>query len=175
MVHDHLLNTMDVNREDNVILDREGTILDNIEDAVEDESGRARKPFRNAAEGLLDKIPRGPLGKIGEGNVAGFGGYFAIKTGQLAVVPIPGVRQPGFHAISHGVQAKDDYELHIIRINAASRKVAEVACEYEIASPSNIDFVTSEVEAVDVKEIKSRPTYSTYEFTVEVADRGVKE
>jgi len=166
---------MDIRQGDNVILDRDRTILDNIEDAIDDESGRARKPLRDAVEGALDKIPRGPLGKIGEGNVASFGGYFAIKTGQLAVLPIPGVRQPGFHAISHGVQAEEDYELHIIRINAASRKVAEVACEYEIASPSNIDFVTSEVEAVEVKELKSRPTYSTWEFRVEVADRGVKE
>lgn len=157
------------------ILDNRGTILDGVEDAVEDESGVARKPLRNAVEGVLDKIPRGPLGKVGEGNIAGFGGYFAIKTGQLAVLPVPGVRQPGFHPISHGVRAKDGYEEHVIRINAASRKVAEIACEYEIASPSNIDFVTSEVEAVEVTELKSRPTYSTWDFTVHVADRGAKE
>jgi len=166
---------MDFNQEDKAILDRRGTILDGVEDVIEDESGRAQKPLRNAVEGALDKIPRGPLGKIGEGNIAGFGGYFAIKTGQLAVLPVPGVRQPGFHAISHGVQVKEDHEQHVIRINAASRKVAEVACEYEIAAPSNIDFATSEVEAVEVTELKSRPTYSTYEFVVEVADRGIKE
>jgi len=166
---------MDISQDDKAILDRRGTVLDNIEDVIEDPSGRARKPLRDAVEGALDKIPRGPLGKIGEGNIAGFGGYFAIKTGQLAVLPVPGVRQPGFHAISHGVQPRDEFEEHVIRINAASRKVAEVACEYEIASPSNIDFVTSEVEAVEVKELKSRPTYSTWEFRVEVADRGVKE
>lgn len=166
---------MDVSQEDRAILDDRDTILDGVEDVIEDETGRARKPLRDAVEGALDKIPRGPLGKIGEGNIAGFGGYFAIKTGQLAVLPVPGVRQPGFHAISHGVRSKEEFEEHVIRINAASRKVAEVACEYEIASPSNIDFVTSEVESVEVKELKSRPTYSTWEFTVHVADRGAKE
>jgi len=160
---------------DRTILDNRTTILDKIEDRAKAEDGEATKPFRDAIENTLDRIPVGPLGKLGEGNIAAGGGYIAIKTGQLAVLPVPGVRQPGFHAISHGVESRDGFERHVIRINAASRKVAEFACEYEIASPSNIDFATSEVETVEFQEIKSRPTYSTYEFIVDVADRGIKE
>jgi len=165
---------MNIGQEDRTILDNRTTILDKIEDRTEGDE-EAIKPIRNAVENTLDRIPVGPLGKIGEGNIAAGAGYLAIKSGQLAVLPVPGIRQPGFHAISHGAESREGFERHVIRINAASRKVAEIACEYEIASPSNIDYVTAEIETVEVEEVKSRQTYSTYEFVVDVADRGIKE
>lgn len=170
-----LLYKMKLTQGDDQILDDRKTILDSLEKRADQDEKGSFKPLRRALEKSAEKIPSGPLGKIGEGNIASAGGYLAIKTGQLAVLPIPGVRQPGFHAISHGVEQREDFERHFIRINAASRQIAEIACEYEIASPSNIDYVTSEVETVEVTELKSRPTYSTWEFVVDVADRGQKE
>ena len=64
------------------------------------------------------------------------------------------------------------YERHDVRINAASRDVAEFAAKYAVASPSNIDYLTSEVEAVETNEVTSRSTLSTWEVIVHVADRG---
>jgi len=165
---------MDIRQGDRQILDIEGNPLDRIED-IEDRGGEAFKPLRNATANTLEKIPTGPLGKVGDGNVFAGTGYLAIKTGQLAVLPVPGIRQPGFHTISHGVRERDGFEEHNIRITAASKSVAEVAAEYEVASPSNIDYITSEVETVEVNELTSRSTYSTWEFIVEVADRGTSD
>jgi len=144
--------------------------LDRIEDRIQDQ-GNSRV-LRSKIEDTLDKIPNGPLDNVGEGSLAGVAGYMAISTGQTAVIPIPGVRQPGYHTISHGVEPMDEFERHTVRISAASRDVAEFAAKYDVASPSNIDFLTSETEVVSVEEIKERPTLSTWEIIVDVADRG---
>lgn len=144
--------------------------LDKIEDRVQDK-GRSRI-LRDKVEDTLDNIPNGPLDNLGEGSAAGVLGYMAISTGQTAVIPIPGVRQPGYHTISHGVDVRDEFERHTVRISAASKNVAEFAAKYDVASPSNIDFLTSETEIVSVEQIKERPTLSTWEVVVDVADRG---
>ena len=145
--------------------------LDKVEGVFEDTG----KPVRDKGSDMLDKIPDGPLDNLGSGTAIGAAGYYAISVGQTAVIPIPGVRQPGYHVISHGSEAKKNFERHTIKINAASQKVAEFASKYDVAAPSNVDFVTSETELVSVEEVKSRPTFSTWEVVVDVADRGQKE
>ena len=154
-------------------LDRTSGPLDRIERRVE--KGESKRPFRNALEEATDQIPSGPLGKGGEGDVIGAAGYVAIKTGQLAVLPIPGAKQPGFQFISHGVEDKGNYEEHTIRVNAYSRSIAQFAAEYEAAAPSNLDFISSEVDTIEITEITERTTSSTWEVVVEVADRGQAE
>lgn len=152
-----------------------GERIDEIEDKVERKTNNNLRPLRNAIESQLAKIPSGPFGKIGEGDLAGVVGYALIKTGQLAVLPIPGVRQPGFQVISHGVDTGGEFDTHTVRINAASRNIATFASEYEVSAPSNIDYITSEVESIKVETLTERPTYNTYEIVVEVADRGTTE
>ena len=152
--------------------DRKG-VLDRLEDKIQDE-GNSRK-IRSKLENTLDSVPPGPLDNLGEGSAVGVAGYFAISTGQTAVLPIPGIRQPGYHVISHGMSEEGEYERHTVRINAASRDVAEFAAKYDVASPSNIDFLTSETEIVSIEEITQRPTLSTWEIIVDVADRGQKD
>ena len=147
--------------------------LDNIEDKLQDQG--ITRPVRDRAEQALDKIPSGPLDNLGGGSIAGVAGYYAISTGQTAVLPIPGVRQPGYSVISHGVDVKQNFERHTVRINAASKNVAEFAAKYEVSSPSNVDFLTSETEILSTEELKSRNTVSTWEIVVDVADRGQKE
>lgn len=149
------------------------TLLDRIEDRA-DERG-TRRPLRSSFEKTTDKIPQGPLGKLGDGVLVGYTGYVATRTGQLAVLPIPGVRQPGFHVISHGVKEFNEFERHTVNISAASRQVAQVVAEYHVAAPSNIDFLTGEVETVSIEQKKERGTFSTWEIVVDVADRGTKE
>jgi len=158
--------------EDRQILGDRDTVLDRLEDEADEED--SLRPIREAFESATENIPSGPGGLLGEGNLTGVAGYYAISTGQVAVLPIPGVKQPGYSVISHGAEQFEDFERHTVNINAASKHVAEVACEYEVSSPSNIDFITSEVEVVSVEEKKERPTFSTWEVVVDVADRGNK-
>lgn len=153
--------------------DRRRGVFDRIENRLED-SG-SKRPFRDTLDRTLDEIPSGPLGKGGDGFAVGLVGYVAIRTGQLAVLPIPGIRQPGYGVISHGVEDRDNFERHTVRIAAATKQVAKIAAEYEVAAPSNIDYITGEVETVDDSVITERSTFSTWEFVVDVADRGQKE
>lgn len=155
------------------ILDDRKTIFDRAEDRLDDME--SKRPGRDFLEDTLTTIPEGPLGKAGEGNVVGYAGYFASSTGQLAVLPIPGVRQPGYHPISHNVEVMDDFERHTVAIAAASRNIAEVAAAYDVAAPSNIDFITGEIDVVSTEKVNERSTYTTWEVVVDVADRGQKE
>lgn len=155
------------------VLDNRKTIVDRVEDMVDE--GDSKRPGRSFFEDSLNTIPEGPLGKAGEGNVIGYAGYFAAATGQLAVLPIPGVRQPGYHVISHGAEAMDEFERHTVRVSAASKNIAEVAAAYDVAAPSNIDFLSGETDVVSTEKVKERTTYTTWEVVVDVADRGQKE
>lgn len=148
-------------------------VIEALEDEIQDKGGG--RPGRDVIESALDKIPSGPLDNVGGGTALGVLGYYAISTGQLAVLPIPGIRQPGYKTISHGVEEAGEYEEHVVRINAASKNVAEFAAKYDVAAPSNIDFITSETEIVETNEITRRPTLSTWEVIVHVADRGTTE
>jgi hypothetical protein len=162
-----------IDEEDDEVSIRDKTIFDRLEEQTEDED--SARPIREATEQFTDNIPDGPGGIIGEGNVVGYAGLFAIRTGQLAVLPVPGVRQPGFNVISHGSEKYDEYVRHTVRVNAASRHVAQTAAEYLVAAPSNVDYVTAEIETISMEEVKQRSTFSTWEFAIDVADRGVKE
>lgn len=152
---------------------REGP-LDRFEKTVE-ESGESARPVRESIEERLDQIPSGPLGKVGNGDAVGIAAFVAIRTGQIATLPIPGVKQPGFSVVSHGVQDMGEFERHSIRLNAASKDVAEFVAEYWVAAPSNIDWATSEVEVVSIEPVTERVTYTTWDVEVDVADRGQKE
>jgi len=155
------------------ILDNRKNILDRAEDRAGERG--SKRPGRELLEGVLEAIPEGPGGKLGDGSVIGYAGYFAAATGQLAVLPVPGVRQPGYHVISHGAEAMDEFERHTVRVSAASKNIAEIAAAYDVAAPSNIDFLSGETDIVSTEKIKERSTYTTWEVVVDVADRGQKE
>lgn len=162
-----------IDGEDNEVDFGRKTIFDRIENQVDEED--SARPIREATEEATDNIPEGPGGIVGEGNTIGFAGLFLVRTGQLAVLPVPGVRQPGFNVISHGSEAFDEFVRHTVRVNAASRHVAQTAAEYLVAAPSNIDYVTAEMDTVSIEEVKQRSSFSTWEIVVDVADRGKKE
>lgn len=153
--------------------EEEQSFLDWLEDKVE-ASGYERG-LRERFEKNADRVPVGPLNKTGDGQLVGLAGYAAISTGQTAVLPVPGVRQPGYNVISHGSEVFPKYVRHTVRINAASKNVAEFAAKYGVSAPSNLDYLTSEIETVSIEEVKKRPTFSTWEIVVDVADRGEKE
>jgi hypothetical protein len=149
-----------------------GSVLDKLEDRIE-QNDRSRL-LREKLENGTDKIPEGPFEKVGDGKIVGVAGYYAISTGQTAVLPIPGVRQPGYNVISHGSEVFDEYVRHTVRVEAASKHVAEFVSQYDVSAPSNIDYLTSELDVVSIEQIKERPTMSTWEVVVDVADRGSK-
>lgn len=146
------------------------SVFDRIEDRIQDE--QSARPFREASEDVADQIPEPPGGIAGEGDVLGAVGVVLARSGQLAVLPVPGIKQPGYNVISHGVEEFEDFERHTVNVSAATRLVAQTVAEYIVSAPSNIDYVTGETEIVSIEERKHRSTFSTWEFKVDVADRG---
>jgi hypothetical protein len=132
-------------------------------------------PVRDWFSDSVDNIPTGPLGKVGGGNIIGAGGYVVSNLIKIPADLVPGIRNPGYTFISHGVEGIDEHtERHVIRVHAFSEDVAKFAVKY-FSSPSNVDFITGETELEYSKKINSRKTYSTYEVSVIVLDRGTVE
>lgn len=135
---------------------------------------KERKPLRDKFTEATEKIPSGPLGKVGGGDVVGAGGFMAIEGSKPVWQFLPGIKQPGYKTVSHSAEDKGGYERHVIVITAFSENVAKFAAQY-IATPSNVDFATSQTNIVDVEEVTVRRTYSTYRITVDVDERGTLE
>lgn len=130
------------------------------------------QPVRNKFEEVTDEIPEGPMGKVGGGNLLGAGGFLAVETTRPFIEFIPGVKQPGYKVTAHGTKdIGDGIERHVITVAAISEDVAEFVAEYTAAA-SNIDYLRSDIETVEIKDITERGTYSTYQFTVDVNTKG---
>lgn len=131
----------------------------------------ARRPVRDNIEERFDRLPSGPFGKVGRGNVAGAAGYATIEAVKAGVDLVPGVREPGWNITAHTTKRREDFTDHILVVDAVSGTVARFAAKYQ-APPSNIDYLTSEVEILDVEVLEERSTYNTYRITVRVDERG---
>lgn len=132
---------------------------------------QSKRPLRESFEEQLDNIPEGPFGKTGEGDVFGVAGFFAVETARTFTGFIPGLKQPGYHIVGHSISEHSEYMEHTLVVSAISRDVAEFVAQYT-AAPSNIDFVASDIERMNVKKVKERETYSHWEITVRVYDAG---
>lgn len=138
--------------------DRGRPLRDNIDE----------QPVRDKFEEVTDKIPEGPMGKVGGGNIIGGAGFVAVESTKPLWQFIPGIKQPGYKVTAHGTKSLGDgKERHVLTVAALSEDVAEFAAEYT-AAPSNINYLSSDIELVEIKEITERPTYSTYQATVDV-------
>lgn len=138
----------------------------------ESEGGEVeQREIRKRFEDATDKVPSGPLGKVGNGEVIGAGGFLAAESLRPVAEFIPGVKQPGYSIVSHGMERKDGFSEHKLIVTAVSQNVARFVAEYASA-PSNIDYVTAETEIVNVEMVEQRRTYSAWEFTVHVDERG---
>lgn len=132
-----------------------------------------KAPVRDRFQEVTEKIPEGPMGKVGGGSLIGAIGYTAVSATRPIIDFIPGLRQPGFTVTAHGTKKiGPNHERHFIIVTAASEKVAEFVAEYNSA-PSNIDYIRSNIRLVGVEEIQERATYSTYEFTVDVITKEI--
>lgn len=130
------------------------------------------QPVRDKFEEVTEKIPEGPMGKVGGGNLVGAGGYVAVEATKPIWQFVPGVRQPGYKIDAHGTKKiGPGHERHILTVTALSQNVAEFAAQYT-AAPSNVDYVRSETPIKNTKELTERGTYSTYRVTVDVITEG---
>lgn len=138
----------------------------------------SKRPAREKFEEFNDKIPSGPLGKLGNGTITGAAGYLAKSSTNPLFDFLPGIRQPGFSIVSHSIETsanpKDTFERHTFAISAVSKDVAEFVAKY-FAAASNIDFATSDTEIDDVELVTERATYSTWRVVVLVDERGELE
>ena len=129
------------------------------------------QPVRDKFEEVTRDIPEGPLGKVGGGNLIGAAGFVAVESTNPVWEFVPGLKQPGYKVTAHGTKRMgEDKERHIITVVAISEEVARFAAKY-YSAPSNIDYISSDVELKEVNELTERKVYSTYEIVVDV-DRG---
>lgn len=129
------------------------------------------QPVRDRFEEVTREIPEGPMGKVGGGNLIGGAGFLAVESTRPFIDFIPGVKQPGYKLTAHGTKKiGEDEERHILTIAAISEEVARFAAKYN-AAPSNIDYLSSDVEIVDIDEVTERAAYTTYQITVDI-ERG---
>lgn len=129
----------------------------------------SKRPIRDAIENTTDKIPSGPLGYGGNGNLIGGAGYFTIAT-LNGIVPISGVNV-GFSVEGHDVERRGDTEKHTFVINAMNRDIAQFVAKFQ-STPSNLDIVAREIEITDVTKIKERRTSTTWRIVTEARKRS---
>lgn len=129
------------------------------------------RPVRDALEDATDRIPSGPLGSVGGGDVIGAAGFTAVEATKPVWEFIPGVKQPGYKVTAHSTRRVQDGEEHTLNVAAVSRDVAKWAAQYS-SSPSNINFVASSKEVIEIEEVTERRGYSTYRIVVLLKDPG---
>lgn len=136
------------------------------------------RPFRDRLEkDITDKIPEGPLGALGEGNLLGFAGFVVVESGEVITIPVPGLDRPGYKVVSHGLvetSSDGDEQVHEIVLHAYSEDVAEFVTQYNSA-PSNFDFIRADTEVLKTEVIDPDGFYTTYEIKVLVDRSEVRD
>lgn len=136
------------------------------------------RPFRDALEeDITNKIPDGPLGGVGEGNLLGFAGFLAVESGEIVTIPVPGLDRPGYKVVSHGLtdtSPDGDKQVHEIVLHAYSEDVAEFVTQYNSA-PSNFDFIRADTEVLETEVIDPDGFYTTYNIKVLVDRSEVRD
>lgn len=123
----------------------------------------SKRPVRDTLEKGTSRIPKGPLGVIGNGNLAGGIGYFTVSTIN-GLIPIDGV-DVGFNVESHSVERENGKETHTFHINSANRDIAKFTAKFK-SNPSNLDFLVRDVNVQDVEKVRERRWFTTWEVTV---------
>lgn len=130
------------------------------------------RPLRSLSESVTQRIPKGPLGFLGEGNAVGAIGFTAVGIVNT-FNPVSGL-DAGYNIQSHSVEHNEDGEMHTFEINAASKDVARFVARLR-SSPSNVDFLLRDTEVMSIEPVVERSTFNTWEVVVEVKDREAVE
>lgn len=148
---------------------------DNPFDQTRDEPGKliqSHRPVRNTVENTLDKVPVGPLGFAGEGNLVGGATFFTVSAIN-GINPIDGLNV-GFNTEASSVEKVDGAKVHTFFINAWSEDTARFAAKMQ-AAPSLIDLGIRETEIISVEEDTPRRTASTWRVMVRTETRKIQE
>ena len=131
-------------------------------------------PVRRKFEEVTTEIPTGPMGKVGGGNVIGAAGYLAASSLTPFWQFLPGIKQPGYRVTAHGTRRISNTEnRHVLTVVAISGNVARFAAQYT-AAPSNLDFLASEVQVVDVEKLSDKTVYNTWQVTVDIIETEIE-
>lgn len=119
--------------------------------------------LRERLDRTISKIPQGPMGRIGGGNVLGAANYFVSSTAR-GFVPMDGLKA-GYQIQSQNVEQEGDGERHTFKIRASNKHVAEFAARY-LAAPSNVDYIVNRPEVASSEMETERKTLATYRIVV---------
>lgn len=131
-----------------------------------------RRPLRDRFEETLEKIPRGPLGFAGSGNVVGGVNYFIVALIN-GLIPIDGI-SVGFRVRSHNIQRFKNKQVHTFIIDAYNEDVTEFLAKFQSA-PSNVDFILGDTKIQSAELLEERITSSTWKIIVEYRSREAIE
>lgn len=130
-----------------------------------------KRRFRDRLENASERIPQGPLRKTGGGNLVGGAGFLAVESSKPFFDFLPGVKQPGYKITAHSTERANGFVDHMLTVAAIGENVARFAAKYE-ATPSNIDYLTSETKIIDVELVEKEWAYSIWKITVRVDEFG---
>lgn len=130
----------------------------------------SKRPIRDAIESTTDKIPSGPLGYGGGGNLLGGSYYFAVST-LNGIIPVDGVNV-GFNIEGHDVRRRGDVETHTFVINALNKDTAKFVARFK-SNPSLLDAPVRETEITNIEAVKERRTSTTWRIQVEARRRDI--
>lgn len=123
--------------------------------------------LRRAFENGLDKVPSGPLGIVGGGNVVG---AVSMTTAEIAGTVVPGSEfDPGFRIKSHNVRRQRGEERHTLEVDSFIKPTARFVSKWR-AAPSGLDFFIQDVEVESVEKVRERGTSTTWKVEA-VIDR----
>lgn len=129
----------------------------------------AKKPIRSIITKASSKVPKGPLGVLGKGNVVGGAGFF-ISSAVNGIVPIDGV-EVGFQVETHNVERSGNVEEHTFLVHSLTEQTARFAARYK-STPTNLNAIFDEVEVVSAEEVKERQGFSLWKIRTEVDTKG---
>lgn len=130
-----------------------------------------KRPVRDRFEEATDRIPSGPLGATGGGDLVGAAGWLAVESTRPVIQFIPGIKQPGYKVTAHSTRRVTDGEEHTLNVAAISENVAKWVAQYT-SSPSNVNFAASEKDIISIDIVTERPAYTTYQIVVLLKDPG---
>jgi len=128
----------------------------------------SKRPLRNIQEKVTSKVPKGPLGFVGDGNALGASTFFVVNTVNR-LTPISGVRM-GYKIISHNVNRTPSVNTYTYQINAYSKDVARFVAK-QSAAPSTVDLFRKDITVTSIEPVQERKTATTWKVVVTVKDR----
>lgn len=130
------------------------------------------RPLRDLQEEATSRVPRGPLGFAGKGNLVGVAGLVGVGVAR-ALVPLSEF-EPGYSIESSEREQEGDETVRTFRIHAYSADVAQFVAKRK-SVPTNVDFAIRDIEVQSVEPIEKRTTTTEWEIVTVIEDREITE